>query len=307
MTESERRSLRMAVRHFYDIQIIKNQHGGRIDKTEALLTEEDKAYCEKEKKRLAGVEKEAFERVKQLLQTSSFYVKVLASDEPRWKGFKETMAAVLISEVDIERATTVSKLWRYAGLCPIAVLRCKHCNRIVEPAAKVRGCKCDACVGVEVRAERYSKNQHVLDHEGTVVHAVKKANEKACKAVFIGPTDENLYRSARSEHAVEKEKRPFNLFLKTKMLGVLGTNLLRCGNEVWRPLYDQYKQRMLDAGKGTSDGNRHNAAVRYMVKMFLLEIWKEWRAHEGLEVRPTYQEEKLGHKHASENEAPSRA
>ena len=46
-----------------------------------------------------------------------------------------------------------------------------------------------------------------------------------------------------------------------------------------------------------SDAHLHQASQRYMVKMFLLELWKQWRTFEGLEVRPSYQEEYLGHKH----------
>jgi len=48
---------------------------------------------------------------------------------------------------------------------------------------------------------------------------------------------------------------------------------------------------------GNSQAHRHNAAKRYMVKMFLLELHKRWRKLEGLEVRPPYAEEKLGIKH----------
>jgi hypothetical protein len=35
-----------------------------------------------------------------------------------------------------------------------------------------------------------------------------------------------------------------------------------------------------------------------MVKMMLLEIWTAWREFEGLPVRPSYHEEKLGHVHS---------
>lgn len=48
---------------------------------------------------------------------------------------------------------------------------------------------------------------------------------------------------------------------------------------------------------GNSQAHRHNAAKRYMIKMFLLELHKVWRKLEGLEVRPPYAEEYLGIKH----------
>ena len=49
--------------------------------------------------------------------------------------------------------------------------------------------------------------------------------------------------------------------------------------------------------KDVTDGHRNNAAKRYMMKMFLKDLYASWRAVEGLSVREPYQEAKLGHKH----------
>jgi hypothetical protein len=51
------------------------------------------------------------------------------------------------------------------------------------------------------------------------------------------------------------------------------------------------------AWKEAKDGHRHRAAIRYMVKMWMIELYKNWREIEGLPVRPPYQEDKPGHKH----------
>jgi hypothetical protein len=48
---------------------------------------------------------------------------------------------------------------------------------------------------------------------------------------------------------------------------------------------------------GKSDGHRHNDAMRYMVKMFLLDFWTAWRKAEGLPVVPSYAEDKLNRRH----------
>ena len=45
--------------------------------------------------------------------------------------------------------------------------------------------------------------------------------------------------------------------------------------------------------------HRHNMAVRYMIKIFLLDLYKAWRAMEGLVVEPPYHEAKLGIYHKS--------
>lgn len=49
-----------------------------------------------------------------------------------------------------------------------------------------------------------------------------------------------------------------------------------------------------DAPWGRSDAHRHNAALRYMVKMFLAAYWEKYRTIEGLPVRPPYAQEYLG-------------
>jgi hypothetical protein len=43
-----------------------------------------------------------------------------------------------------------------------------------------------------------------------------------------------------------------------------------------------------------SKGHRHNAAMRYMIKRFLVDLYKAWRPLEGLPVAPEYGEGKLG-------------
>lgn len=124
------------------------------------------------------------------------------------------------------------------------------------------------------------------------------AHPKASKCPG-GPT----YASGKAMRPTKGEKLPYNAFLKMKLVGVLGPVMLKVGSP-WRSFYDDYKHRKQSAGWGKSDGHRHNAAIRYMVKMLLLDIWKEWRAHEGLPVRPSYQEEKLGHVHGQQVRGP---
>lgn len=92
-----------------------------------------------------------------------------------------------------------------------------------------------------------------------------------------------------------------NNWLKTKLLGVLAGSFLRSGSP-YRVHYDNYKHR-LESNTGSwaerSKLNRHRAALRYMMKMFLVDLYKAWRALEGLTVHPSYQEAKLGHTHNS--------
>ncbi len=96
---------------------------------------------------------------------------------------------------------------------------------------------------------------------------------------------------------------PFNARLRTKMLGVLGSSFLKSKSPYSKFYYD-YKNRLKNEvryidGKekkwsDTSDLHRHNAAMRYMMKMFMKDLYVAWRTAEGLTVRCPYEEEYLG-------------
>jgi hypothetical protein len=50
--------------------------------------------------------------------------------------------------------------------------------------------------------------------------------------------------------------------------------------------------------KEAKKAHRHRAAMRYMLKMFLKDLYVAWRKIEGLEVREPYAVEYLGKRHA---------
>lgn len=49
--------------------------------------------------------------------------------------------------------------------------------------------------------------------------------------------------------------------------------------------------------KDVTPGHRDKAAKRYMIKMFIKDLYVIWRTIEGLPVREPYQVEYLGHTH----------
>ena len=128
----------------------------------------------------------------------------------------------------------------------------------------------------------------------------------------------------------------FNPFLKTKLVGVLASCLIKQvkwttttkgvydataedrrktkkgkDDEViycvidwegkYRIVYNNYKHRLehhkLHSEK--SKGHRHSMSMRYMTKIFIQDLWLAWRELEGLEVTRPYHEAVLGHNHAS--------
>lgn len=128
-------------------------------------------------------------------------------------------------------------------------------------------------------------------------------------------------RSKRKEHLVwrefiNKEGKPdkklsitFNPLVKTKCLGVLGPSFLRAKGPRTQPYYD-YKIRLEQHPEWSKvvPAHRHKAANRYMVKMFLIDLYKAWRRIEGLVVYDPYHEAKLGLKHDDTivSESPSK-
>ena len=107
------------------------------------------------------------------------------------------------------------------------------------------------------------------------------------------------YTNKKGELATKKSIT-YNPFLKTKLVGVLATSFLRCASP-YRTVYDNYKHRLEShpAWIEKTPGHRNRASLRYMVKMFLADLYREWRTLEGLPVNTSYDEGKLGHEHAA--------
>ncbi len=126
------------------------------------------------------------------------------------------------------------------------------------------------------------------------------------------------------------QKNNYHAWLRSKLVGVMADCMIK-SNSPWREFYDNYKNRKESTmvktcmgcdgsavglkgenkGKkcancdgtggpapwGQSDGHRHRAALRYMVKAFLNELYVQWRTVEGLTVHAPYAEAYLGIKH----------
>ena len=127
----------------------------------------------------------------------------------------------------------------------------------------------------------------------------------------VGP--DGAGRSRKKEHLVkseyttkdgevkEKDGITFNPFLKTKLIGVLGPSFLKVKDSPYARNYYEYKARLENHvnHKDKTKGHRHNMAIRYSVKRFLVDLHKKGRELEGLPVSLEYAEAKLGMKHRS--------
>ena len=125
-------------------------------------------------------------------------------------------------------------------------------------------------------------------------------------------------RSKRAEHLVDveyvnkrgekamKKSITYNPFLKAKLAGVLSGSFLRCASR-YSEVYYNYKAR-LENRPDLAEARpivRHRMALRYMMKMFLRDLWLAWREIEGLPVTADYATAKLGIMHGAELVAAS--
>ncbi len=133
----------------------------------------------------------------------------------------------------------------------------------------------------------------------------------------LGVETDGRGTSRRQEHLhdvayTDKEGNPqtrkgirFNPFLKTKLVGVLGASFLRCANSPYRQIYLNYKNRLQNRPDWAdkTKGHIHAAAIRYMIKIFLIHLYEAWKDIEGLPRLQPYSEGKL--KMAAHGAAPS--
>ena len=113
-------------------------------------------------------------------------------------------------------------------------------------------------------------------------------------------------RSRRKEHLLpveyinkdgEKDTRmslTYNPFLKTKLV-LLGESFLRSARDrraQYAGVYYAIKERLEqhEIYKDTTKGHRHRMAVRYAIKMFLIDLYNHWKPLEGLVCHPPYHE-----------------
>lgn len=223
-----------------------------------------------------------------LLDTEERTTRILSKEvekHPMWdkffadvKGCGPLMAAVCIAYLDINKARHVSSFWKYTGLDTVDVV------------------KEDGSIVNEGRAAKHAKFNEIeyIDKDG----------------------------NTKTKHGLG-----YNPVLKTKLVGVLGSCLLKAGlrtvkDDEGKPILDdagnkqqvassKYVECYLDYlhrlqvrsdSEELTAAHKHSMANRYMIKMFLRDLWVTWRAYEGYEVSRPYEVEKLGNKPHKFNE-----
>jgi hypothetical protein len=268
-TDQDILAVRLLVRAREDFQSqrkrMDNRMGRKADGEEQNIAERSIAATDAEL--FVGIsdaardqEKEIEKSLKKVLKRFPIYNEWLV----KVKGVGTIAAAQIIGNIDIYKATTVSKIWQYCGLNPSMVIGKKRVEnkdgtfKLVPTTTMIRGDK--------------------------------------LTAGFVAP---------------------FNKNIRTALCGVLADGFIKAQAPYAMTHYYPYKERLAQSLNMTTEiktagskpvqvawmdakpGHRDRAAKRKMIKMFLADLYSVWRALEGLEVRPPYQEQYLGHKHAS--------
>lgn len=281
--------LNSLVRSYFDIQRARLALGGRISAYDRGVAgpREDHRHkgtfiqtIEEQAAALEESEQKIAKDVEREVARYPIYTEWLS----KVKGCGPMYSAILITSLDIEK-DTVSKWWQFAGLNP----------------GMVRGMKV------------LSKKEYRPGESGDFIREFTDLKGKPKVLV-------RTHEMVRGDRRTPGFLSPFNGWLRTQLCGKLGPSFLKAQSPYaiayYYPLHVPAARReelgpgRLDAEesiceasgkpwKEEREGHRARAANRYMVKMFLRDLHTAWRTLEGLPVRPPYQEEYLGHKHAS--------
>jgi hypothetical protein len=260
------KKLKASVRFFYDLQKLRIQTGNRNSKQAepAALDEDDKAFLGRISDGTKDLEREALKETKRLLRGIPIWESFLKDV----RGIGPTMGGIIISEIDIHAAETVSALWAHAGLAvDNRTLRAKRLKR-----------------GERANFNPFLKSKLVL----VTAESFIKANSP--------------YRKYYDNYKARKKAQHVAVCMNCN------------GKGTWKPKKEDDKDTKKQvctncngtggpAPWGASDAHRHSAAMRYMIKMFLKDLWEAWRTLEGLSTPGDYAETKLGIKHGEH--APS--
>jgi hypothetical protein len=268
--QQARQVLRMLVRAREDFQAMRKRMDNRIGRkadgadqdlsTERAFDPEDAGMFVEVSDQARIQEKAVEKKLLAVLRRMPIYTEYLEGV----KGVGTVAAAHICGSFDIYEGRTVSKLWQYCGLNP----------------GMVRGKK---------RVERKDGGFDIVITD-TMIRGDKMT------AGFVAP---------------------FNKELRTALLGVMADGFIKCQNSYAMDYYYPMKTRLEQsantvqeiskAGAKPQDvawseakkAHRHRAAMRYMIKMFLKDLYSVWRPMHGLDVRAPYAEEYLGKRHAA--------
>lgn len=264
MDDKQKIKLRRTIRFLYDIQELRISTSNRSASGKTELDKEDLAFLVAQSERLKAIEKDIEKEVGHYLKGTPVWEKWLKHQ----RGVAYKLGGVILSSFDIERASTVSKMWRYAGLA----------------------------VGPDGKAEARQKGVKLSYNPWLKGKMTKILGE--CLLRSNSP-----YRQFYDNYKCRKENTRVDVCMGCKGTGVVNvkSDAPRASPTAKKPKKPVRCENCKGTGGpapwGSSPKHRHTAAMRYMCKMFLQQLWEQWRVLENLPVRPSYAEEYLNRVH----------
>lgn len=293
-TYNQRAALRSMIRGSYDLQKLRIESGNRL-----VATFKAKLGHKPGKKEAETIDEEGQDLLDELKTRFKKLTEGVIRELPakrHWKGDEliatYTEGCLIAQYLKLEEAEARQFRHLEPALADFAIYN--------EFLAKVRGC------GPAMSA--------VIIGEFDISKATYASSLWKYAGLDVVTTDDGkpaMGRSRRKEHLrkvqyIDKDGNPaerdaitFNPFIKTKLTGVLAACLIKAGNEPYAQIYRDYKHRLENEPqwKEKTKAHRHNAAMRFMIKTFLADLYAAWRQIEGLPVYPPYSRDKLGINH----------
>lgn len=291
--DSLRQDIRLAVRGAYDIQELRIQNGNRLVasfRVKLNLAPSDPEESDKVAKKVLDSIRESYDKL-----TDGVKVKI--------KGFKREGVISSFAEY-----TLVELYYQLEAAEKVAF---KNIEKIIKLhpiwgafLEGVKGCG-PTMAGVIISeldpyAARYPSS--FCKYAGLdVVHREDPDNPD--NIISVGRSRRKDLMSEveyidREGKTATRLSLGYNPWLKTKLVGVLAPSFLKSQGEYY-DIYFNYKTRLANDPRHSSKtpAHRNRMALRYAVKIFLINLHIKWREIEGLEVTLPYHEAKLGIKH----------
>lgn len=322
MNESKRHALRSLVRYVYDAQKLRIQSGNRTNKPNPnnekvrknpppILSEEDKESLGKLENQLYTVEKNAVKEIAKRIEGVPVWEQFLKHQT----GCGPTMAGVLIAWVNIEKSNSVSALWRFCGLgCTptddskthwIAERKKKgeklHFNPFVKSKIEhvLGGCLLKSglrylCPECGHRLANKDKEAQTFWHNKKDRETAKCSRSEEILAMNQVNRWSSVWFDIYQDYRHRKETQMVPVCMSCKGSGTIN---IQVHGEPGKVMDKENKKTITcpnckgnpgPCSWGYGERHRHQASVRYMMKMFLMPCWITWRKSEGLPIREPY-------------------
>lgn len=297
-------ALRMLIRAYEDFQDMRkrmdNRLGRKADGTAQNVA--SRAFKSSDVESFVGIsdasafqEEAILKQMRQVLKRFPIYNDYLKGVD----GVGDIASAHIISSFDIVKASTVSKMWQFAGLNPGMVNGKKSIDKKDYKEAM-------GPIVAEYAADPKKKNVKYIVLTDTQIRGDKltpgflapyNAN---LRTALVGVMADGFIMSAfRWQEVTEVQYN--NMPEDDRRIKDGKFQVLAIKPNSYAQFYHDYKNRLAreDKWKDESAGHRDRSAKRYMVKMFIKNLYVAWRTIEGLPVRAPYQEEYLHHTHVA--------